>query len=151
MAETLIEYPALLRRALLSVIRDVLARVAEEGFPGEHHAYITFSTEHPGVVLSTHLRRKYPEQMSVILQNQFSELVVDEGSFSVTLRFSGKPVRLTVPFDAIQSFVDPAAEFGLRLEPESEPTAQTATQAEPAQLPRAEVVQLDRFRSRREE
>jgi hypothetical protein len=149
MAETLIDYPALLRGALLSVIRDVLARAAEAGFPGEHHAHITFRTDHPGVVLPTLLRHRYPEQMSVVLQHQFWELVVDEDSFSVMLRFSGKPVRLTVPFEAIQSFVDPAAEFGLRLEPERESSAQPNGQGEPAQRPQAEVVELDRFRSNR--
>ena len=131
MADSLINYPAMLQRALLNLVREVLVDTAEVGLPGDHHLYITFSTRHPEVVVPTHLRSRYDEEMTIVLQNQFWDLECDAESFSVTLRFDGEPARLTVPFDAVRSFVDPTASFGLKFEPmEAEPEGDEATGSE---------------------
>ncbi len=110
-----VDYAALLHRALRAMVKDLLARVAREGLPGEHHFYLTFRTGAPGVVVPEPLRRQHPEEMTIVLQHQFSGLEAGEESFSVTLRFGGVPARLTVPFEALTAFVDPSVEFGVRL------------------------------------
>ena len=109
-----IDYEELVRDALRDVVRLALEPVAEEGLPGEHHFFITFRTGDPGVSISPQLAAAHPHEITVVLQHEFRDLVVGERSFSVTLRFGGKPERLTVPYTALTSFVDPAAEFGLR-------------------------------------
>lgn len=116
MSRSLINYPAMLQRALLSLVRDVLTDTADVGLPGDHHLYIAFDTGHPGVDIPAFLRERYEEEMTVVLQNQFWDLETDDDGFSVTLRFDGTPARLQVPYEAIRSFVDPTASFGLKFE-----------------------------------
>lgn len=115
MAHLLIDYPSLVRGAMNEVVRSVLERVAEEGLPGEHHFYLTFQTTGPGVEMPAILRQAHPEEMTIVLQHQFRDLHVDAEAFEVTLLFSGQPRRLRVPYSALTTFVDPAAEFGLQL------------------------------------
>jgi hypothetical protein len=116
MAEDGFDYPRILQRALRSVVREVLARTAAEGLPGDHHFYLSLRTDHPEVGFPPFLRERYPEEITVVLQNQFWGLTVDDQGFAVTLRFDGDPVRLSVPFDAVVAFFDPAAQFGLRFD-----------------------------------
>jgi hypothetical protein len=108
-----IDYPDLLRRATLGLVREVLTRVESEGLPGEHHFYLSFATAAPGVEISPSLRGEFPETMTIVLQNQFWELVVEEEAFAVTLRFGGDYQRLRVPWEALTSFLDPSVPFGL--------------------------------------
>ena len=111
------DYPALMRGALVGVVRTVLARAAEEGLPGEHHFYLTFGTGDVGVEVPAPLRKRFPDEMTIVLQHQFWNLAVDDAGFSVTLRFSGRPERLVVPWPALRAFMDPSVEFGFRLQP----------------------------------
>ena len=115
-AEEKIDYPRLVQDAFRDVVRRVLAQVAEEGIPGEHHFYIGFRTDRPGVELPRHLHDLYPEEMTVILQHQFWDLEVDDEAFAVSLNFSAQRHRVRVPFAALTAFVDPSAEFGLRFD-----------------------------------
>jgi hypothetical protein len=110
------DYPRLLQRALRSVVREVLTVTAAEGLPGEHYFYLSVRTDRPDVRLPPFLRQRYPEEITVVLQNQFWDLSVDGDRFAVTLRFDGMPARLDVPFDAVTAFFDPAAQFGLRFD-----------------------------------
>lgn len=165
MAEDLMRYDLLAQEALRGVVRAALARAAKEGLPGEHHFYIAISTRHDGVGMSERLRRKYPEEVTIVLQHQFSNLQVDERQFSVDLSFDNIPERLVVPFAAIKGFVDPAAQFGLQFEvkldqapaerPEKrKPTGVPATRparpqtAEPAIPDGPKVVSIDSFRKK---
>jgi hypothetical protein len=173
MATDHIRYDVLARDALRGVLRRVLTDAAEHGLPGEHHFFITFLSTAEGVKLSPRLLAQYPEEMTVILQHQFWDLVVTEDRFEVGLSFGGIPERLVVPFNAIKSFFDPSVQFGLQFEPadaaeasESEtppaknpavpasvPSALTAPSAESTDEPAkpsegAEVVRLDRFRKK---
>ncbi|MGH9380002.1 MAG: ClpXP protease specificity-enhancing factor SspB [Thermoanaerobaculia bacterium] len=134
-----IDYAALLRDAGRDVIRRVLTQVAAEGLPGEHHFYLTFDTTHPELEMAPALRRQHPETMTVVLQQQFWELAVDDEAFAVTLRFGGRYQRLRVPFAALTTFVDPAAEFALHLAvpAEPEPAAEEAHQNPDAAAPAA--------------
>jgi len=106
-----IPYETLVQGALRNVIRQVLGDVAAHGLPGEHHFYITFHTHIAGVEISSRLKERYPDHVTIVLQNQFWDLVVNEEGFSVTLSFSDIPERLVVPFNAIQAFYDPVASF----------------------------------------
>jgi hypothetical protein len=102
------------------VVRKVLADAARDGLPGEHHFYITFRTNAPGVTLSSRLREQYPDEMTIILQYQFWDLRVDDESFEVGLHFKNIPEKLHIPFDAITGFYDPSVQFGLKFEPQSD-------------------------------
>src|SRR5216110_3628590 len=117
MATDHIRYDVLARDALRGVLRRVLADAAEHGLPGEHHFFITFLSKADGVKLSPRLLAQYPEEMTIILQHQFWDLVVTEDRFEVGLSFGGVPERLVVPFAAIKSFLDPSVQFGLQFEP----------------------------------
>lgn len=114
MVEESIDFPSLIETALIGVVREVLRRTAEEGLPGEHHFYLSFDTTHPELVISDRLRRAYPEEMTIVLENQFWDLEVDDCGFSVKLAFDGVRERLVVPFTALETFVDPSVPFGLR-------------------------------------
>jgi hypothetical protein len=174
MATDHIRYDVLARDALRGVLRRVLSDAAEHGLPGEHHFFITFVSTAEGVKLSPRLLAQYPEEMTVILQHQFWDLVVTEDRFEVGLSFGGIPERLVVPFNSIKSFFDPSVQFGLQFDPSESgaeapaanlpavaaPSASTValppaaspspeSQDEPAKPSEgAEVVRLDRFRKK---
>jgi hypothetical protein len=173
MATDHIRYDVLARDALRGVLRRVLTDAAEHGLPGEHHFFITFVSTAEGVKLSPRLLAQYPEEMTIILQHQFWDLVVTEDRFEVGLSFGGIPERLVVPFASIKSFLDPSVQFGLQFEPSETDAAADAPGAKlpavpaPSALPvaapspaaedqdepakpseGAEVVRLDRFRKK---
>lgn len=153
-----IDYPSLLRDALRGILRTVLERIGADGFPGDHHLYVRFRSGYPGVQISRSLLAQYPEEMTVVLQHQFWDLVVEDDRFAVTLRFGGAPERVTVPFAAVTAFADPAAEFGLQITgekpevapqvpPDLEPVPPSADDG--SDRPPGEggkVLRLDRFR-----
>jgi hypothetical protein len=115
----LIRYDLLVQDALKGVVRKVLID-AKDGLPGEHHFYISFKTDFPGVRLSNRLREKYPQEMTIVLQHQFWDLNVTEHTFEVGLSFSNIPERLLIPFDALVAFFDPSVEFGLKFHGQEE-------------------------------
>jgi hypothetical protein len=115
--KTIIDYEELVQNALRSVVRHVLDQAVKKGLPGNHHFYISFATDHPGVDLPDYLRDLYPEDITIVLQHEFWDLVVEDKKFSVTLCFNDVHERLTIPFDAIISFVDPSIKFGLQFTP----------------------------------
>lgn len=117
-SEDLIRYDVMVQEALLGVVRKVLQDAAKSGLPGDHHFYITFRSQAPGVRLSTRLREKYPDEMTIVLQHQFWELMVGEQNFEVGLSFGGVPERLLVPYDALTGFYDPSVQFGLKFSPD---------------------------------
>lgn len=114
--ESTIDYEGLAQEAMRGVVRKVLARTAKSGLAGDHHFYISFDTEAPGVSLSRRLKEKYPHEMTIVLQHRFWDLVVGEDRFEVKLTFDGIPERLVVPFEAIKVFFDPSVRFGLQFE-----------------------------------
>ena len=117
MAEDLIRYDVLVQDALRNVVRKVVTEAARAGLPGEHHFFIAFDTNAPGVRVSTRIKEKYPDEMTIVLQHQFWDLVVSETAFEVGLSFDGISEKLHVPFTAIKGFFDPSVQFGLQFEP----------------------------------
>ncbi|CAN7271452.1 hypothetical protein Brsp04_01046 [Brucella sp. NBRC 12952] len=116
MVQDLIRYDILAQEALRGVIRKVLAEVASTGLPGNHHFFITFLTGAPGVRISSRLKEKYPEQMTIVLQHQFWDMVVTDQLFEIGLSFGDVPEKLTVPFSAIRGFYDPSVNFELEFD-----------------------------------
>ncbi len=109
-------YDALVDDALRSVVRRVLVQVAEKGLPGSHHFYISFRSTDPGVELPEYLRAKYPEEMTVVLQHQYWDLIITDEFFEVTVSFNKQQERIKVPFMALSAFVDPSVRFGLQFD-----------------------------------
>ena len=124
--ESLVPYQEMVERALRQVVRDALARAGEQGLPGNHHYFISFLTGHDGVAIPDHLRARYPDEMTIVLQHQFWGLEAGDDGFSVTLSFGGRSERLAVPYDAVTAFMDPAVNFGLRFGPRPEGAAGAA-------------------------
>ncbi|WP_149536241.1 SspB family protein [Siccirubricoccus phaeus] len=143
--------------ALRAVPRAALQHAAKHGLPGEHHFYLTFRTDAPGVSLPGHLKARYPEEMTIVLQHKFWDLSVDSAGtgFSVGLSFGGVPAMLTIPFAALTAFADPHVRFGLRFqppEPAEAPVPEAVAdvdQAAPAAA-KPQVVSLDAFRRKRD-
>jgi hypothetical protein len=151
-----IDYGNLMHEAMRGLIQKVLARVADEGLPGQHHFFITFDTMHPDVELADWLSDRYPGEMTIVLEHWFDALTVTDEGFSVTLNFGDNPEPIYIPYDAIRTFVDPSVEFGLRFETQEDdfddeddddeaPMVEMAEE-EPKPRKEAEVVSLDQFR-----
>ena len=111
-----IDYGGMMHRAVQGLIAQVLRDVSRGGLPGEHHFFISFDTTEPGVQMAPWLRERYPETMTIVLQEWFQDLDVTDEGFGVTLNFGDQLERLEIPFDAMRSFVDPSVEFGFRFE-----------------------------------
>jgi hypothetical protein len=125
--------------------------VQAEGLPGAHHFFITFDTKHPEAKLADWLKQRYPSEMTVVMQHWYDDLKVTNDGFGVTLNFGDAPERLYVPYDSIQTFVDPSVEFGLRFETQEvdEDIDELDDTDPPDDDPspgKAEVVRLDSFR-----
>jgi hypothetical protein len=160
-----LDYARWITEALRVVARRALEHVEHEGLPEEHHLLLSFRTRAEGVRLPAFLRDQYPEEVTVVLQHQYWDLVVDEEAFSVTLTFAGARHRIFVPWPALTAFADPAAQLALRFElpgaeegADGEPDGSAPPFASAAPPGAAEggeepgqVVSLDRFRKRREE
>jgi hypothetical protein len=154
-------YDRLVEQALKSVVRDSLHELAEKGFLGDQHFYVSFLTNYPGVMIADVLRAQYAEQMTIVLQHQFYNLEVDEHHFEVTLSFNKKLERLFIPFDAVVSFADPSVGFGLQFQPSGEPAStqtndphrddddpETPDDTPDGSEPAGQVISLDAFRKK---
>jgi uncharacterized protein len=162
MGQDHIRYDILAQDALRGVIRKVLTEVATTGrLPGDHHFFITFLTGAAGVRISQHLKSKYPEQMTIVIQHQFWDLKITETHFEIGLSFSDVPEKLVVPFNAIRGFYDPSVNFELEFDvplgedeevPEAEITAYPLSADEGAdsgdEKKPGSVVSLDAFRKK---
>lgn len=165
------QYADRAQAALLGMIREVMQEAAEDGLLGGHHFYLTFSTRAKGVEMSDKLRETHSEEITIVLQNQFEELIVDDEKFSVTLYFNQQPEHLVVPWDALSKFYDPSVAFGLMFDVDDaemdlpsaeemeallaedgfrEAQANQSLDADDAsgETPRGEVVSLDSFRDK---
>ncbi len=163
MAESWLRYDRMVEQALRGVVRKALSEAGQRGLPGDHHFYITFHTDRPGVGIADWLHQQYPQEMTIILQHQFWDLVVEEERFAITLSFGGRHERLTIPFSALSAFADPSVKFGLQFEANEDelqiktPVVKATKQTEAAALPApneedarkgADVVALDAFRKK---
>jgi hypothetical protein len=116
--DSLIPYDEIVQEALRAVVGRVLGEIETGGgeLPGNHHFYITFKTGAPGVSIPSHLKERFPDEMTIVLQNKFWDLQSDDHGFTVGLSFNQIPAKLEIPFAAITAFVDPAVDFGLQFQ-----------------------------------
>jgi hypothetical protein len=152
-----INYGQMMHNAMRGLMADLLRKIGKEGLPGEHHFFICFDTNHPGVDIADWLRERYPDEMTIVIQHWFDNLVVLDDRFSISLNFNDAPEPLVIPFDAIKTFVDPTVEFGLRFEEDDETYLEEAPESpmlmidededdDDAPKKDAEIVSLDAFR-----
>ncbi len=121
MSSDLMNYEQMTQLALRGVVRDAIRRVIrEDGLPGAHHFYITFLTRFPGVEIDEGLAKKYPEEITIVLEHQFWDLNAYADEFEVTLKFGGIPKYLKVPYHAISRFHDPSVGFALQFDAPAE-------------------------------
>ena len=132
MEDDQIRYDILAQEALRGVMRKVLTEVARTGLPGNHHFFITFLTGAPGVRVSSRLRERYPDQMTIVLQFQYWDLKVTETGFEVGLSFSDVPEKLEIPYSAVRGFYDPSVNFELEFDVKDVKTESAAVTALPA-------------------
>lgn len=154
-----LQYDRMIEKALRSVVREAL-EYSIGGLLGGHYFYISFRTDYPGVVLSKSMRQRYPEEITIVLQHQFHDLVVTEDWFEVTLSFNQVPERLHVPFAAMTAFADPSVKMALQFTIDAKEREEIAALAaeeneiaeESGSLPEkpgdAEIITLDRFRKK---
>ena len=116
--DSLIPYDEIVQEALRAVVGRVLGQVKDANgvLPGSHHFYITFKTNAPGVDIPADLKARFPDEMTIVLQNKFWDLEVTDEGFAVGLSFNQIPAMLNIPFSAITAFVDPAVDFGLQFQ-----------------------------------
>jgi hypothetical protein len=114
--EDLIRYDILAQEALRGVVKKVLQEVARTGLPGEHHFYVTFDTNYSGVRMSSRMKEKYPDEMTIVVQHQFWDLETTDNGFSIGLSFDNIPENMLIPYAAIRGFFDPSVQFGLQFE-----------------------------------
>lgn len=167
MAKDFIGYQALTDAALRGVVREALRRIEKQGLIGAHHFFLTFKTHFPGLEIPDFLREQYPDEMTIILQHQFSGLKAKEHHFEVTLTFRKLPATLTIPYEALTAFFDPGVQFGLQFRGAEGDAKTSAAPKMPAPAPEqgrekggaapeaptdkpapGEVVSLDSFRKK---
>jgi hypothetical protein len=114
MTHETIDYPGMIDTAMRNVVRDALVHIDKFGLPGEHHFFISFQTNYPGVSISPQLKSRYPEEITIVVQHQFWDLKITDKQFAIMLSFNNIPEKLVVPFDALTAFADPSIKFGLQ-------------------------------------
>lgn len=119
--DSLIPYDEIVQEALRAVVGRVLGEVAATGvLPGGHHFYITFRTSAAGVDIPKSLSSRFPDEMTIVIQNRFWDLKVSDEGFEVGLSFNQAPARLVIPFAAITGFHDPEVNFQLAFQAQDE-------------------------------
>ncbi len=118
--EDLIRYDILTQDAMRSVVKKIITETAKAGLPGEHHFFVSFLTGFPNVRLSTRMRERYPDEMTIVIQHQYWDLKAHENSFEIGLSFDDIPESLSIPFAAIKGFFDPSVQFGLQFDVDDE-------------------------------
>jgi uncharacterized protein len=140
LTKDILDYGKLIDEAMHFLVRRALKIVQDQGLDGDHHFFITFDTQHSGVAMSDDLLKRYPEEMTIVLQHQFWDLEVEEAQFSIVLSFDNVKQNLTIPFDALISFADPSVKFGLQFSQKSEKPVKKQVAASPSKKPSSKKV-----------
>ena len=131
---------------------DVLKNISKDGLPGNHHYFITFNTQSDGVIIADWIKKRYPEEMTIVIQHWFDNLEVNDNNFSITLNFGDNPENLTIPWASVSTFVDPSVEFGLRFDDDNQDqipeSKMVIIDEDDDEKKDAEIVSLDSFRKK---
>jgi len=160
--DDVLNYGKLIDDAMHQVVRKALLLVQKFGLYDDHHFFITFSTNSPGVMISDELKERYPDEMTIVIQHQYWDLEITDTDFSIVLSFGNIKQNLTVPFDSLVSFADPSVKFGLQFQYDIELDLEDEGDAEVILLPAESekvsdgpqgaannVVALDSFRNKK--
>lgn len=159
MTNDTLDYAAFVDTAMRGAVREILRQVERSGLPGQHHFFISYRTDYPGVMMSDMLRAKYPQEITIVLQHQFWDMVVDQERLKVSLSFNNIPEKLVIPFAALTGFADPSTKFGLQFHAEHNPAPAADTKITPVfenvavadeddTKESAEIIALDAFRKK---
>ncbi len=156
-----LQYERMIDRALLSVVREALTTVEKEGLRADHHIYLTFLTNYPGVEIPDDIRAAYPEEITIVLQYEFWNLKVEADYFTVDVVFDTHPASIRVPFLSMVHIGDPSVNFELEFNPHipsvskvdfgqifRKQTAGSETNEENGAEKKATVLSLDQFRKK---
>ncbi len=111
-----LDYNTLIRKNLLNVVKQALSKTSDYGLTDGHHFYITFKTKFKENTLPPYLTKDYPDNMMIVIENEFWNLKVFDTYFLIDLKFKGKIETLKVMFESLVSFVDPSVSFNLNLD-----------------------------------
>ena len=153
-----IDYDRIVEETLKLVVKKSLQLINEKGLPGDHHFYISFDSTYKGVKVPSELKAGNDNEIKIILQHQFWDLIIDDHKFSVILSFNGKKKNISVPFKSITSFSDPSVGFSLQFKKDlhaenttKETISSNKLSEEKNQKFKAEIFSLDAFRSKKED
>lgn len=132
-------------------VRNILKIVEREGLKDNHHFFISFVTKAEGVKLSERVRKKYPAEITIVLQHQFQDLIVEEDYFTIKLSFDGISEIVRIPFKSITSFADPEEKFAIQFEYPTENLEEVTIETTEKTTERSEgnVISLDQFRKKK--
>ena len=150
MKKIFIDYGDRINTAILGVVKDILKDLSDSKISSNHCFYISFRTRDKNVKISDNLKKEYPKEMTIVLQNQFWNLVVKKNSFSVTLSFNKKKESLEIPYKSVTKFYDPFVKFSIQLDSKEERKKLTKTIEKNKQVKdKAEkIITLDDFRKK---
>ena len=154
-----IDYDQIVEDALRLVVKKSLELVNQEGLPGSHHFYISFDSTYNGVKVPSELRVGEDNEIKIILQHQFWDLIIDDNKFSVVISFNGKKKNISVPFNSITSFSYPSVGFTLQFKKDflaenikkEKKISSNKSNEDKKQKFNAEIFSLDAFRSKKED
>ena len=158
--KNVINYLKIVDESMREIAHKTLKVVESDGLQDNHQLYISFLTKYPGVHLSDRMRARYPEEITIVLQYQYTNLIVEEEKFTVTLSFDGVPETVIVPYKSMISFADPSVKFSIQFteflnndRQFRENTPQNLTNANTivtkVDSNSSNVVSLDKFRQRK--
>ena len=150
MKKIFIDYGDRINTAILSVVKDILKDLSDSKISSNHCFYISFKTKDKNVKISDNLKKEYPNEMTIVLQNQFWNLVVKKNSFSVTLSFNKKKESLEIPYKSVTKFYDPFVKFSIQLDSKEERKKLTKTIEKNKQVKDKveKIITLDDFRKK---
>ena len=150
MKKIFIDYGDRINTAILGVVKDILKDLSDSKISSNHCFYISFKTKDKNVKISDNLKKEYPNEMTIVLQNQFWNLVVKKNFFSVTLSFNKKKESLEIPYKSVTKFYDPFVKFSIQLDSKEENKKLTKTTEKNKKVKdKAEkIITLDDFRKK---
>ncbi len=111
----MLDYQSILNKNLVNVLIDILKILENKNIKSDYKLYITFDTNFNSVKIPEWLKKKYPNEITIVLQYEYYNLKVRKDGFSITLSFENIPTDLNIGYNSVISFADPISNFGLKL------------------------------------
>ena len=148
MDKIFIDYGQRINQAILTVIKEILKDLSKAKISSNHCFYITFKTRAIGVDIPTYLKKEYPNEMTIVLQNQFWDLRIRKNDFTVALLFNKKKELLKIPFNTIVKFYDPFVKFSIQLDFKEEKRLSRSMAKKKKKTVKEKIISLEEFRKK---